>query len=158
MKKIKWVGLSLFLALSALMLSFSPIKAQGYSADDYMYNGDYMISGNYNYPYYYSNNRSIDFYRNRFRIPFRSAITYPRTVYLVDASNSANQLNIINATRGGSTIAAYITVRPEVYDRVVGDYNQLGMVSVRVNQFSRLVTFQTVNGTYSTYAMNISWQ
>ena len=148
MRKLKLLGLGLFFAVSSLLMSFSPVKAQD-SYDDY----DDSIA----YRSYDGRGYDSSYYRYRYPRRIMRGATYPRTVYLIDSSNSANQLNIINATRGGSTTAAWIIVRPEVYDRVVDDYNELGVVSVRVNRGSNVVTFRTVDGTFSIRALSISF-
>jgi hypothetical protein len=171
MNKGKLFSLSLLIGLSAFLVSLAPIKAsaQDMGEDNNVSDNtpDYSTSDNtsgygqqmnYGGPSYdYSMGaRGYGGYGGYGYYQYRRFITYPRTVYLVDASNSANQINIINATRGGSTVAAYIVVRPEVYNRVVDDYSELGLVSVRVNRATGLVTFMTINGTYSTYPISIS--
>lgn len=155
MKKLKFLGAMLATTFGVLCLSFSPLKASAQYGGNY--NQSYMHGYNsMNYGSSYDYPGSSRYMRNYF--PGMIRVTYPRTVYLIDASNSANQLNIINATRGGSTTAAYITVSPDVYNRVVDDYNELGVASIRVDLQSDIVTFMTVNGTFSTYPINISWQ
>lgn len=154
MNKAKYFGLVSLLALGTLVGTLLPAKA---SAQLYSSGIDYSTM---NYGSRYS--RYDDLYRMRFFrdgnfFRLRNLVTYPRTVYLVDAGNSANQLNIINATRGGTTTAAYITVPTWAYNRVVDAYNELGVVSVRVDRLSGVVTFMTVNGTFSVRAVNIDF-
>jgi hypothetical protein len=171
--KAKLFSLGVLIALGAFVASLVPIKASAQDMGEDDNTSDYSTSDNtssygqqdygqqmnYGGPSYdysmgmrgYGGYGGYGYYSQ-----YRRFITYPRTVYLVDASNSANQINIINATRGGSTVAAYIVVRPEVYNRVVDDYSELGLVSVRVNRATGLVTFMTINGTYSTYPISIS--
>jgi len=160
MKRIKLFGLGLFFALGALLVSFIPTKASAQIYGDSFrgYNRGDMIS-RYRYPVNYNQymNRYPNYYGNIYD-NYYSRVTYPRTVYLIDAGNSANQLNIINATRGGSTTAAYITVSTYDYNRLVNDYNTLGVMSIRVNAGSNLVTFQTVNGTYTVDPILVSFQ
>lgn len=156
MKKFLSIGL---LSLAAGMLFVAaPAKAND--------NNDRDWNNCWNREYRYSNHSYNNFYR--YHIPYNNrfdrhfdrfnyGVTYPRTVYLVDAGNSANQLNIINSTRGGSSTAAYITVNSNVYNRIVDDYNQLGVVSVHVDRFNDRVTFYTVNGTVTTNAVDIDF-
>lgn len=155
MNKIKFFLLAIAILLGTSAVGFVPTKAAAayHNNDNYGSSHNRMIVRNY-YPYDMNNYNFRPYCQNA----YYSQVTYPRTVYLIDASNSANQLNIINATRNGSTTAAYIIVRPEVYNRVVTAYNQLGVVSVRVDRSNGIVTFYTVNGTFSTYAVNISYQ
>jgi hypothetical protein len=161
MKTIKVIGLVLGMTIMMALVGFGQ-KAQAAYYGNYDWNNYSSQYRNY-YPYnnMYNNNyynRYFDSRYSNYYDYYRTSATYPRTVYLIDSSNSANQLNIINSTRGGSTTAAYVTVPSYVYNRVVNDYNQLGAVSVRVDRNSNMVTFYTVNGTFSTYAVNISWQ
>jgi hypothetical protein len=161
MKKMKLAAIGLVMGLGALFLSLSPTKANAQGFDYYNQNMmNYGQYGNFNNYFRNMNNyyRNMNYnFGNNFYNRYRFNATYPRTVYLVDAGNSANQLNIINATTGGSTTAARIIVPTWAYNRVVNDYNQLGVVSVRVSG-NNVVMFQTVNGSFAVGAISVSFQ
>ncbi len=148
--KIKLFGLGLLFGLGALLLNLVPAKASAF-------HGEYERSMNYSYEYpmygqYYNDYGYSPYSR------YYQNVTYPRTVYLVDAGNSANQLNIINATTGGSTTAARIVVPTYIYNQVVSAYNVLGQASIRVDLSTDRVVISTVNGTFSTYPILISFE
>lgn len=167
MKNNKIFGVGLFFALGVFLLGLVPVKASAqyygggdmqYPVSNYSTLGMTNYYGNSNYMPYRSNYFPGNSYNNYYPGNIYSQVTFPRTVYLVDAGNSANQLNIINATREGTTTAAYVTVPTYVYNRVVNDYNVLGVVSISVDPVSNIVTFQTVSGTFSDRAILISFQ
>jgi hypothetical protein len=116
-----------------------------------------VYPNNYNRtPYVNTYNPNIYFNRNIYTPDYYSTVRYPQTVYLIDSSNSANQLNIINATRNGGMTAAYIIVTPDVYNRLVNDYNISGIVTVSVDTSNNLVTFYTSSETFSTVAVSVT--
>jgi len=144
--------------IGALVIGLAPAKANmNYYNLGNMRNYNNVNMWRYHFPTSY-NRYFNNYFQGGFYNSYNMMSTFPRTVYLIDAGNSANQLNIINSTRGGTTTAAYITVDSDDYNRLVNDYNTLGMMSIMVNRMTDRVTFHTVNGIIVVDPVSISWQ